>query len=435
MDRRAEKSLMPKTLYLLSARMRTTFHRIEKIDKRLLFLILNALAIGLFFIVAFRYNYMHPDNMGRLMFTTPDTKQYRAVADWLFGKTATVPFATTLRPLLYPLLLGGVRQISDNPYMFWAVQFLLWLAAINLTALAAYRFTHRLLAFVIAFTLMMINVSTMALTFYALTETLVIFLLAVWLVLLSTSDLHNLKVRDYFWLSFMLALLTITKPIFQLPLIIVVTYAIVKNLRQFKKNLVIAIGLTPVLIQILFNANVNGMVGISNITDYTVKWYLLPQVYQVRTSISLDDARSQVKNFDTAQTIGYLLEDVKITTSAFLQNVGENMTGACEVFGYYPKPYYFTRLTSIAYLVLQFLLIPAIVFLFVKRQGSFNLPLKLIYLFSFLIIFTSGISFNEGDRLVIIALPLWIILYTCVPIVLLEYSNSKQLIAPAYSPS
>ncbi|MBI5032482.1 MAG: hypothetical protein HZB51_18310 [Chloroflexi bacterium] len=408
-------------------------NRFEKMDKRLLFLILNALAIGLFFFVAFRYNYMHPDNMGRLMFTTPDTKQYQTVADWMFGKSASVPFATTLRPLLYPLLLGSVWQVSNNPYVFWAVQFLLWLAAINLTALAAYRFTKQLLAVVIAFCVMMINVSTMALTFYALTETLVIFLLALWLMLLSTSDLRVLKVREIFWLTFLLALLTITKPIFQLPLIIFVTYAAIKNLRQSKKNLVLAIGLIPVLLQIGINANVNGMVGVSNITEYTVKWYLLPQVYQARTHVPLDDARSVVKNFDTLETVRYLLEDVGTTTSAFLQNVGENMTGACEVFGYYPKPYNFTRFTSIAHLVLQILLVPAVIFMFIKRQGSFDLHLKLIYLFSLLIIFTSGISFNEGDRLVIIALPMWMVMYACVPIGLLEHTSSNRLPAPIYS--
>jgi hypothetical protein len=370
---------------------------VEKPDIRVLLLILNAFAVGFFFFIAFRYNYMHPDNMGRLMFTTPDTKQYRAVADWLFGKSVQIPFATTLRPFLYPLLLGSIWQISDNPYVFWALQFLLWLAAINLTAIAVYRFTNRQLLLLIAFLVMTINVSTIALTFYALTETLVIFLL-----------------------TFLLGLLTLTKPIFQLPLIVFVIYVLIKNFPDPKKFSLVTLALLPVALQILINVNLNGLWGVSNITDYTIKAYLLPQVYLARNNIPLDDARGIVNNYDTIQTVKYLMEDPGTSFAAFSQNLGENLTGACELFGYYPKPYIFSRWTSIFFLAVQILFLPAMIYLFFVKKGPLWLPILLMYFFSFIIIFTSGISFNEGDRLVIIALPLWIVIYTCMPAALFD---------------
>lgn len=417
----------------MSDELRSIANRIEKLDGRILLLILNALALGVFFFVAFRYNYMHPDNMGRLMFSTPDTKQYRAVADWLFGKSDQVPFATTLRPFLYPLLLGSVRQITDNPYVFWAVQFCLWLAAINLTAITVYRITNRKLLLYVSFLVMMINVSTIALTFYALAETLVIFLLSLWLFVLSRTNLRDPSLHDVFLLTFLLGLLTITKPIFQLHLMVFVAYVLARNFHPYKKSLVVALAVLPVVLQILINVNLNGILGISNITEYTVKWYLLPQVYQTRNNVSLDDARSAVKDYDTIRMVKYLIEDPVASSSVFFQNLGENMTGASDYISYYDKPYIFTRITSIVYLFVQILFLPMMIYLFLfwVRKVPLLLPIMLMYFFSFLIIFTSGISFNEGDRLVIGALPLWIVIYSSVPVLIFDRRQANTSAAPA----
>lgn len=395
-------------------KLETLARSIERVDSRVLLLAFNALALAVFFFVAFRYNHLHPDNIGRLMFSTPDTWQYRDIANWLFGKLQPVPPSTAIRPLLYPLFLGSIGWVAQDPYVFWAVQFLLWVATINLTALAVFRFTNRAWLAIIAFCVMMLNVSTIVYTFYALTETLVLFWWSLWLFIFSGADVRNLKPREAFWLLAILSLLTVTKPIYQLHLFAFLAYVLITGIRHRQTILFASLAVLPVLFQIIFNANLNGIVGVSNISEYTLKWYLLPQVFALRAEIALPDARNAVKDYDALRSAVYLLQEPVSTAHAYLQNLIENLTGACEVLAFYPKPYLFTRLTSIAYLIAQIIFLPVIGRVF-SRKEPLARAIQWLYFFSCLVIFTSGISFNEGDRLVLGAVPLWVAIYSSLP--------------------
>lgn len=389
-------------------------NRIEKLNRLALLLGLNGIALGVCFFVGVRYNYLHPDNMGRLMYSSPDTKQYREIADWLNGKTANVPSSTRLRPLLYPLLLASVRRMTDNAYAFWVVQFALWLSAINLASLTVYQFTKRNFLLIIAFCLMALNVSASVITFFALTETLTFFLWAGWLFLFAQTNWRDPHTSQLFLLTFLLSLLTITKPIFQIHLAIFLVYIFYKHIRNFKQLAGVTIAIIPVALQIIINLNLHSMPSVSDISTATVKWYLAPQVYASRNAISLDDARQAIANYDSAQTLTYLIQNGTSSSAFFLQNLIENVTGASDYISYYPKPYLFTRATNIVYLIVHIAFLPAITYLFLTKTNPLILAIKLIYIFSTLILLTSGISFNEGDRLVMTALPLWVVVYTLV---------------------
>jgi len=409
-------------------------NRIEELDPRALVLTLNALALIVFFFVALRYDYLHADNIGRLMFSTPDTWKYRAIADWLSGKTSTFSPSLVL-PFLYPLFLGSVWQITGSPYVFWAVQFCLWIAAINLTATAAYRFTKRNMMMAIAFCIMMMNLSAIVLTFYALPEIVVIFLWSVFLYLLSGTNLRDPEPRYAFWLTFLLSLLAITKPVFQLHLALLVTYVFYRSIRRYKTILLVVLALSPVALQIGVNANLYGVVGISNLSEATAKWYILSQVYAARNTISLQDARNAVKDYDSMRIAGYLIQDPASSLSAYLRNLGENLTGALDSLEFYPKPYVFTRWTNIGYLVVQIIFLPVIVYIFFAKKSLRALAIKLMYLFSSLTVFTSAISFNEGDRLVLSALPLWISIYVWAPVLFLNPPNANGTVTFKLRPS
>lgn len=405
------------------AKLAPTVNRIEKLNRLALWLGLNGFALGVFFLVGVRYNYLHPDNMGRLMFSSPDTKQYREIADWLNGKTANVPASTRLRPLLYPLLLASVRRMTDNAYAFWAMQFSLWLSAINLTSLTVYQFTKRNILLIIAFCLMALNVSASVMTFFALTETLTLFLWAVWLWVFAQTNLRDPQTSKLFLLTFLLSLLTITKPIFQIHLAIFLGYIFYKHIRHFKLIAAVTVAIMPVALQILLNLNLHSMPSVSDISTATVKWYLAPQVYASRNAVSLDDARQAIASYDSTQTLTYLVQNGTSALAFFLQNLFENLTGASDYISYYPKPYLFTRVTNIVYLIIHSVFLPALIYLFLTKTHPLTLTIKLIYIFSTLILLTSGISFNEGDRLVMTALPLWVVVYA---LVLFSFSTRNE---------
>jgi len=409
----------------MKTRITRTVHRIETLDPRVLALTLNALALCVFFFVALRYNYLHPDNIGRLMFSTPDTWKYRAIADWLFGKTGSFSPALVL-PVLYPLFLGSVWRIAGNPYVFWAVQFSLWIAAINLTAAAVYRTTKRKMVMAIAFGIMMLNLSAIVMTFYALPEIMVIFLSSIFVYVLSGTDLRDPAPRDAFWLTFLLSLLAITKPVFQLHLALWVAFIFYQSIRRHKTILSVGLALIPVALQIGVNAHLYGVVGISNLSETTARWYILSQVYAARNTISLQEARSIVNDYDGIRIAGYLIQDPAATLSAYLQNLRENLTGASDSLEFYPKPYIFTRWTNIGYLIVQIIFLPAMIYILFANKDPRALAIKLLYLFSGLTIFTAAISFNEGDRLVLSALPLWIYIYAGAPVLFFNPLNASD---------
>lgn len=406
-------------------------NQIEKTNRLVLLFALNGFALVVFFFVGVRYNYLHPDNVGRLMFSSPDTKQYREIADWLNGKTANVPSSTRLRPLLYPLLLASVRRMTDNPYAFWAVQFGLWLSALNLASMTVYQFTKRNILLIIAFCIMALNVSASVITFFALTETLILFLWAAWLGVLTQTNLRNPQTSKLFLLTFLLSLLTITKPIFQIHLAIFLGYIFYKHIRNFKQIALVTVAIIPVILQIIVNLHLHGLPSISDISTATVKWYLAPQVYANRNVISLDDARQAIANYDSTQTLTFLLQNGTYTSAFFLQNLIENVTGASDYISYYPKPYLFTRVTNIVYLIVQIVFLPAIIYLFLTKTNPLTLVIKLLYIFSALIILTSGISFNEGDRLVMTAPPLWVVAYALVLVFFFGSQHSEQIAEPS----
>lgn len=275
---------------------------------------------------------------------------------------------------------------------------------------------------------MTLNVSAIVITYYALTETLTIFLWAVWLFVFAQTNRSNPQSGKLFLLTLLLSLLTITKPIFLIHLVLFVGCLLFKHIRNLKRGTIVASAIIPVVIQILINLNLNGLFGVSDISMFTVKWYLLPQVFASRNAIPLDDARRAVADYDTIRTMAYLLQNGTSSLSFYLQNSWENITAASDYIDYYPKPYIFTRITNVVYLIVQIAWLPAIISLFRNKTDSFALPIKLLYIFSLFIILTSGISFNEGDRLVMTALPLWVVIYTSMPVIFFNLPNANRSI-------
>src|SRR6267378_2103349 len=118
------------------------------------------------------------------LFSSNDSLQYHAVADWIFGARDRPIAASAGRPFLYPLLLGLAERIGGLRGI-WLLNVLLWFTTLNAAAAATHRFVKSRWAAVIVFLVLATNASLIVLTFKGLTEITTVALLAIWMYGLS----------------------------------------------------------------------------------------------------------------------------------------------------------------------------------------------------------------------------------------------------------
>ena len=158
------------------------------------------------------------------VFSRPDSLEYRAVADWIYGARASAD-ASAWRPFLYPLLLGLAQRVGGI-LGIWFLNVVLWLITLNVAAAATYRFVKSRWAAAIVFLVLATNASLIVLTFKALTEITTVALLAIWIY--GISHLTRRPTRSQVtWALLPLALLVVVKPEFELLLIVVAVVLIV----------------------------------------------------------------------------------------------------------------------------------------------------------------------------------------------------------------
>jgi hypothetical protein len=139
--------------------------------------ILNLIALISYLLVGWASGSVR--NVYSSVFSRPDSVEYRAVADWIFGAQRSAD-ALAWRPFLYPLLLG-LAQRAGGLLGIWFLNVALWFIALNVAAAATYRFVKSIWAAALVFVLLATNVSLILLTFEGLTEITVVALMAVWI--------------------------------------------------------------------------------------------------------------------------------------------------------------------------------------------------------------------------------------------------------------
>jgi hypothetical protein len=389
---------------------------LQKQNKTRLFLILNGLALSVYFFIALKFGYLQ--NLGELMFWSNDANKYKEIADWVFGlKTSSTYIA--LIPLFYPLLLGVMSL--GGVYLIWFVQFAFWLVSINLIAYRIGQFTGRNLFSVIAFVIFSVNISLITLTFHALTETLVLFLSSLWLfVFFGNNSRFNLK--ELFILTLLLSLLAVTKPVYQLHLglflMVVLAITVFRRVNVIGTLVVLVLALIPVIIQLSIMANLYHSFGLSKLSGRTMKDYYFSKVYmQVEKLPTIEAARQQVIDYDDKQIRHYLYEHPRQSATVFVETVVRNMVSGSNFIDRtkYYNFFLFTVFTNLIYFCIHIILLPVTIRTMLFEKGV-NLQVGFSYIFFLLILFGAGFSFFQGDRLIVTSLPLWLITYAYVQV-------------------
>lgn len=394
------------------------FNSVLKYDCLALTLVLTAT----YFSIVLSFDYLQ--NLSHTMYWSPDSRTYRAVGDWLFGIENTN--ATIIRPFFYPLMMNLSRSFAGI-YGIWCYQFLLWILSSVLLYQAIKKVTNNMVLAIAGVFIFASNLTLLILTLHALAEVTVTFLITILIALIVNKQKYEVV---YYWLLviFTVSLLTVTKPVYMTLLLVLLIYLIPvviidtkKRKRKLRFLVYIALALSPVLVQLSIMQVKHNEFTISKVGSMTAKSYFLAAVYGEVNEITVHRAREHISSFDQNETFGYLYENYEASLNVYFRTVRGNIWGESSFINHPNKHthlYNYMKIINEAYFHLHFLMmLPSVIVLIglFKKRSLVNLEIVLCLMIPmYLIILSSGISFWQGDRLVVPSVPLWIMLYSLI---------------------
>ncbi len=354
------------------------------------------------------------DQPERYFWWANDSRSYRDVGEWLFGRSDIT--SIDHRPWLYPLVLGLSRTLFGGgaESVVWILQFLMWLGSGALIYLSLQNTTHSTLLAMLGAGFFYSHPSPLILTFHGMTETLNILLLSTFCWILTTTQKNRI-----YYAVLLIALATVTKPVYLLFLILLAIYVIVKckQATKLRQTGFIALLLLPIWIQLLLSFAATGRPAISTIGSYTFKNYLVADVYLRTEGTEWRETMALIEDWDLKQQLTYLWEHQRMTMLTVRSHlIDENLwVGSFYTLGAgnRTKEFAFTLNAVSAYIHL--LMLPIVLYYSLSKKYQDNKEtITLLYICFALQFLTNGISAGQEDRLMITALPLWIIAYLLV---------------------
>lgn len=354
------------------------------------------------------------DEPGRFFWWANDSRSYRAAGEWLFGRSDVLSIEH--RPWLYPLLLGLARTLfgGGTESVLWILQFLMWLGSGALIYLSVQNTTRSTLFALLGAGIFFSHPSPLILTFHGMTETLNILLISAFCWVLTGSMTNRIG-----YAVLLMALATVTKPIYLLFLILLVLYVIFQYREKPKLRQAgwIAVLLLPIWIQLLLSAIGIGRPTLSSIGGYTFKNYLVADVYLRTEGTEWRETTVLIEDWDLRQQLSYLWEHQRMTLLTVREHLIDSnlLTGSFFALGEGNRMREFSITMNGIAAYVHLLMLPLVIYYLLSARYRHNKEaIALLYLGFVLQWLTSGISTGQDDRLMITALPLWLIVYFSV---------------------
>lgn len=382
-----------------------------------------------FFLVLFYFIIIHfskYDISESILFSSPDAQQYLNTSTEFFNFNLQGNSIT--RTFFYPLIILFTHYLLGYKAL-WLFQFLCWLISVNVLFISIYKCTKNMVYSLLVALIMAINLSFIVLTLHALTEVLTIFLLSLLVFVFAHFPIKSIKASHYVLL--ITGLLAVTRPVFYYIWTGYLLYHVVYYHTLFIKNhkniLITLLVIFPVVLQLAVMKIKYGEFKLSYIDKYTLEAYLLAQVIHTKdTTISFEEAQIKAKQLDDKKK--FMLNNFKTVSNLMLNNIYENLQGYPSLFylpGFEHESYgrYMVLMNTYYFNLHIIFILPVWVYIFLlfkRKDGNYKVFL-FIYAICLYITFTSGISFWQGDRLLITLLPLWLFLYGIVFYTFIKY--------------
>lgn len=398
--------------------------------KQLLQLNTVALLVYILFCVFYGFNLSE-----EIMFSSTDSKGYLEVSNWIFNGEATQ--YTEKRPLLYPLLIGIPYQVF-GVFGIWGLQVLCWLGTINFVFFGVKKWSNSIVLAWFSSVFIMLNLSLIILTFQGITEIVTTALLAYFFYFIGSNRKERKSLYFIHGILLILIALTLVKPLFYYPTLIVLVLLPIFYLKQYRKRprviLKLVLILLPLLLQMTLVKVRHDTFKVSAIGSETFTNYYFSKC--VRDIDGLDNIESVAHSngLNTDEKIDYMIEHKGVFAFQFFENLSLNIKGDPLYFrpkeGVTSLPYsfmiHYNNVTFPLHL-LGVLLMLTTIFLSLRKKEYDNLvPVLFIGGLSSYFIITSGLSFWQGDRLVLPSIALWVPLYAVLILFTVKRFKKKR---------
>ena len=354
------------------------------------------------------------------LFFSHDSITYLNVTHWIQGVSNTMD--SQIRPFLYPAILlvlyEGIGSVG-----LWFFQFLCWIISINFIFLSIKHLSKRSCFGFLGSSVATLNFSFLLLTFHALPEVLTTFLLSVYVFFISTN-IKKWRDLEFFHGSLLiLVLLVVIKPLFYLMvlftlLVVLPLFYLRKYFRKPRKFIVLFLILTPLILQVAIMKIKYDSFTVSEISGNTFRDYFFAQGLQHIDHIKYEEAVREAQHFSASEQVKFILSHKLLYLTLYAGNLKGNIDAEpvfLEVPVHYKSLYKFTsNLNTFCFYLHLLFLVPVFFTLattIIRREYDFTFLFFCLSFPLYYILLTSGISFWQGDRLVLPGLPLWIFLY------------------------
>ena len=265
-----------------------------------------------------------------------------------------------------------------------------------------------------------------------MTESLSILLVCVFIVLVIGYFKRYGKGR-LFWSLLVASMLLCIKPIV-LPLwCLFAGYCTIRYLKQGIRNLWIPIAAsTPVLTQLALLFLLTGSPTLSPSGNVNVSEWFFPRVYEAKEHGKfagrkteeakegqrrypglVDKSAYMLKNYDvTLRIYLFLLKENLTQGSNYVQHSeqSENLTKGVQVF-----LQLFSKYLNRAFTTTHAIILVLMVWLTASGKKLYEeKPVMVCYVFAALVVLPAGLNYNQGDRYVLLAQPLWLIAHSAI---------------------
>jgi hypothetical protein len=366
------------------------------------------------------------DQPERYFWWANDSRSYREAGEWLFGRVDSDTIAD--RPWLYPFLLGLARTLFPGSAegVLWVGQFLMWLVSGIFIYCALQNGAQSTIISILGAGIFFSHPSPLILTFHGMTESLNILIIAIFCWVLTRSA----EQRSYQALL-LLSLATVVKPIYLVLLIPFIIYLLITDRRTqpLRRVGLVLLLLIPICIQLLLSSIAIGKPTISKTGAYNFKNYFVADVYLRVEKLEWRESVQEIKDWDLRHQIDYLQQHRRETALAFRRHIIDSnlWTGSFFTLGEGNRMTGFARTANAISAYLHLLMVPLMTYYLISAKYLKNKETIALLYFSFVIqLLTTGISTGQEDRLIVTALPLWIVAY------LLAYTGFKNINSPTH---
>lgn len=404
-------------------------------------LIFNLISLGIyFFVFIFVLNHF---SLNELIFSSSDSKEYHDFGNWLISDSGYCSF---VRPFLYPLISQSFYYLGGAVGL-WLMQFIFYVVSINLIFISLSKITKNNFLLFFGSLLLSTNLTFIEITMHGLTEVTTILLLSI-LVYYSTYIIlkKDFEFKNFIIILLLFSLLTVVKPVFSFFIwigLVILLFKFFKNLKAFISILLILISLSPLIIQFSIMKINHNEYFISKIGEITLRDYYYRKLYADQNNISYNastgasdaDIRNISKVTDKASTndiLNYVIKHPTRSAKTYFEILYSNINTHSEIInGLHVESFTkWTENVNTTFFFIHFLFLIVVLFFAksaIKFYGKRAWIFLFLYMISCFIILISGISFWQGDRLVLPSMPVWIFVYVVFADLVLKILASNRI--------